>query len=94
MEQQGPLVSVNKTTFQINDSELNEAFKGYLRRSVQDRIKFYILVIAVFAIVAIFDTQGFMIVFNIVYLVTGVISWYVTARHLWTVDYFILLFSV
>jgi hypothetical protein len=87
-------INVSKTTFQIGDSALNLAFKDYLRRSVQNRIKFYIIFIAIFAILGILEGHGLFIMFNITYLVTGLVGWYVSARHLWTVDYFILLFSL
>ena len=81
---------VSRFNFSINDKSVNDAFKNYLRRSVLSRIKFFVCGLTIFAAIAGYN-RGLDLLFsyNIVYLVTSLVAWYVTKRHLWTIDYHI-----
>jgi hypothetical protein len=79
----------------ISNKEINDALKNYLRRSIVNRIKYYIGILVLMAVLVLYrNGLDFMIFYNIVYLVTGITGWYVTKRHLWTIDYFIFIFSI
>jgi hypothetical protein len=88
-------MKVSKWSFKIEDKVADDAFKMYLRQSVQHRIKFIAALNVLFIIIQSASGEfTAAISFNVCYVLISLIAWWVTARHLWTVDYFSLLVAL
>ena len=87
-------MKVSSWSFKIEDKAANDAFKTYLRQKVRDRIKFLVAISAVFLLGNAFYGSIAMMWTNTATLFILLSAWWVTARHLWTIDYFFLLFTL
>ena len=84
-------MKVNKANFEVSDKKVNASFKKYLRRNVQPRLKFYIgLELMISSATAFNEGFDIMLLHPILNIIVLLIAWYVTSRHLWTLDYFLL----
>jgi hypothetical protein len=89
------MIKSSPFSFRISDKAVDEAFKEYLRRKVQKRTKFYaVIVIMALVFYALDLGVNLFLLFNCVGSISSLIAVWVTARHLWTVDYFFLFSSI
>jgi hypothetical protein len=88
-------IKINKWLGKIDEPSVHASFQDYLRRNICKHMVFNVILWALLSIGLLWhEREDPLVLIYIANLLLALIAWYCTKRHLWTVEYFSLAFSL